>query len=154
MEKTWKVYELINSVGTIEWVGETSRTLETRFKEHTKKKPYNGQRNGKFYGRLDLIINFVAEFNNRTEALELEGNLKREYGLEWTEYTKTLKGGGGDPNIGKRSVESGHLSKVRKLANQKNQEIISCIYCGKECNRLNHGRYHGEKCKLKIWQKI
>jgi predicted GIY-YIG superfamily endonuclease len=84
------VYELINLYGTIEDVGETTR-LKTRMCEHTKKKPGHG--NGKFYGRQDLIMNVVAEFDTRKEALELEGKLKLEYGIPWSERERGMVGG-------------------------------------------------------------
>jgi hypothetical protein len=99
--KTYKVYELINSMGTVEWVGETSQELRLRFKQHTQYK------NGGFKGRSDLFINFVSEFNNRKDARELEGKLKLEYGLEWTEKIRAIKGGR------KNGAENG--KKSRKL---------------------------------------
>jgi hypothetical protein len=80
MEKTYKVYEIINSMGTVAHVGETCRTLKRRFYEHNKRKPEGG--NGKFYQRQDLSIHEVARFDNRPEARALEGQLKLEYGLE------------------------------------------------------------------------
>jgi hypothetical protein len=60
---------------------------------------------GMFNGRGDLTMNVVAMFNNRIEARELEGKLKEEYSMEWTEMTKHIKGG-------KIAVESGQLAKV------------------------------------------
>ena len=53
------------------------------------------------------------------------------------------------PILGKINVESGHMANIRILANQKNQERIKCIHCGLECNRINHGKWHGDKCKQK-----
>jgi hypothetical protein len=50
---------------------------------------------------------------------------------------------------GKKNVESGHWEIVRHLGNEINQERIICEYCGTIANRLNHGRWHGPKCKLK-----
>jgi hypothetical protein len=48
---------------------------------------------------------------------------------------------------GLKNVESGRWENVRILGNQVNQERIICEHCGTECNRLNYGRWHGEKCK-------
>jgi hypothetical protein len=90
--KTYKVYELINSIGKVEWIGETSRELKQRFHEHVNKKPTSSGI-GKFYGRTDLIINQVNSFDNRKDALEFEGKLKLQHGLEWTERTRGISGG-------------------------------------------------------------
>ena len=87
---THYVYELINLYGTVEYVGE-SKNPYIRFRQHTKWKP--NRANGKFYRRQDIMLNIVASFNNRKEALTLEGKLKIEYGLEWTEKTCVIKGG-------------------------------------------------------------
>jgi predicted GIY-YIG superfamily endonuclease len=88
--KTWKVYEIINSMGTVEWVGETCRSLESRFYEH-KKKPQTNNTCGRFYGRSDVSIHLVAEFNNRPEALVLEKQLKLEYRLELNDFANGKK---------------------------------------------------------------
>jgi hypothetical protein len=87
--KTYKVYEIINSMGIVEHVGETSRSIKSRMYDH-KRKPVEGQSFGKFYGRNDIIVHQVAEFNSRKEARNLEGQLKLEYGLEWTEKVRDL----------------------------------------------------------------
>lgn len=86
------VYELINLMGTVEYVGETYRP-KIRMYGHTKVKPSitNKNREGKFYGRQDLVMYIVAEFNNRKDALELEGKLKLSYGLRWGEKERKTK---------------------------------------------------------------
>jgi predicted GIY-YIG superfamily endonuclease len=90
--KKYYVYELINLMGTIEYVGETYRP-NFRMYCHTKVKPSTTGKNreGKFYGRQDLIMNIVAEFDNRTDALALEGELKVRYGMYWGERDRTIK---------------------------------------------------------------
>jgi hypothetical protein len=55
----------------------------------------------------------------------------------------------GGQKQGPKNVESGHFDNIRLLANKVNQEKISCKYCGKVCDRKNHGRWHGENCKKK-----
>ncbi len=112
--KQYYVYELINYYGTIEYVGETIRP-KIRMYDHIKRKPYG--RNGKFYGRQDLIMNIVATFDNKKDARELEGKLKLDYGMEHTEITRNSKGG---KIQGKKNVESGHLSRLH----QKNKRVI------------------------------
>lgn len=69
------VYELVNLMGTIEYVGETANP-ELRFFHHTK------SRNGKFKDRQDLIMNIVAEFDNRKDAYAHQCKLQNQYGWE------------------------------------------------------------------------
>ena len=88
MKIKYYVYELINSLGTIEYVGCTYRP-KNRFNEHTKNKPSPGS--GKFYGREDLIMYIVKDFDNVKDARLYEGELKLSYGMEWTENTKGRK---------------------------------------------------------------
>jgi hypothetical protein len=75
------VYELVNLMGTVEWVGETSRPKQ-RFANHIKHKPKKGNGIGKFYGRQDLIMNIVAEFPTKLEAYHYQCKLQNEYGLK------------------------------------------------------------------------
>lgn len=133
--KTYKVYEIYNSLGTVEYVGETGNRIEGRLYDHTRRKPTQSGR-GKFYGRTDLFIHLVAEFDNRKEALALEGVLKKEYGLEWTELTMRTRNG-------VESHRSGKLKEIQARAQIK----IECIHCGTIANKLNHGKWHGDKCK-------
>jgi predicted GIY-YIG superfamily endonuclease len=72
------VYELINLLGTIEYVGESKNPYQ-RFNSHTKVKP--GKAMGKFYGRQDLTLNIVKEFNNRKDAYQYQCELQSKYGL-------------------------------------------------------------------------
>jgi predicted GIY-YIG superfamily endonuclease len=67
------VYELVNLMGTIEYVGETVRP-KIRFNEHKSK-------DGKFYGRQDISMYIVKEFDNKKEAWNYQCQLQKEYGL-------------------------------------------------------------------------
>jgi predicted GIY-YIG superfamily endonuclease len=88
--KKWYVYELINLMGTIEYVGETERPNE-RFYQHTKVKPIKNKSGfGKFYGRQDIIINIVSEFNNKKQAFNYQCELQSQYGFE-TDLIKCKK---------------------------------------------------------------
>jgi hypothetical protein len=78
--KIWKVYEIRNSLGVVEHVGETSVSLENRFARHTRCKPGPGR--GKFYYREDVTIYEIARFNNRKDARDLEEQLQIQHGLE------------------------------------------------------------------------
>ena len=68
------VYEIMNLLGTIEYVGETAN-IEQRFLFHISK-------SGKFYGRTDIVIYEVGKFNNRKEAYAYQCKLQNEYGWE------------------------------------------------------------------------
>jgi predicted GIY-YIG superfamily endonuclease len=130
--KTYSVYELYNSMGTVEYVGESSRP-KVRFIEHTKNKP-TCRGHGKFYGRPDITMNIVAEFQDRKEAMKLEGELKLQYGLEWTEKTRQANGGKiGGKICGKLAANRHHL----------------CPHCGKEGKGMTMLRYHFNNCKHK-----
>ena len=136
--KTYKVYELINSIGTVEYVGETTLS-HTRLRQHTRCV------NGKFYGRQDLVMNIVAEFNNRAEARQLEGRLKLEHGLEWTER---------NGNSGKTQRDSGKLLITSSLGGKVSGAIEAntmhlCPYCKKEGKGPTMRRWHYANCKQK-----
>jgi hypothetical protein len=79
--KKWYVYELINFYGTVEWVGQSMNPLR-RFKNHIKDKPKEGNGMGKFYGRADLVLYIVKEFDTRKESYWYQCNLQKEHGLK------------------------------------------------------------------------
>ncbi len=77
--KKWYVYELVNLMGTVEYVGETINP-KRRFYEHTKTKP--SPQTGKFYGRNDIFMNIVKEFDNKKEAWSYQCILQSQYGFK------------------------------------------------------------------------
>jgi predicted GIY-YIG superfamily endonuclease len=84
--KKWYVYELINTMGSVEYVGETTNP-EERFYSHTKrqsvlKKDGKPNGHGKFYKRTDIFMNVVEEFNNKTDAWFFQCKLQKEWGLK------------------------------------------------------------------------
>lgn len=81
MKKSY-VYEIVNLMGTVEYVGETYRP-KYRFKQHTKTKPSNGS--GSFYNRADVFMNIVKEFDTKKEAFDYQCRLQKYYGLK-TDY--------------------------------------------------------------------
>lgn len=83
MEKFY-VYELINLMGTIEYVGQTNDTIR-RLREHKNI-------NGKFYKRNDIFMNIVTSFDNRKDAKMLEEQLHKLYGLITDKEYKILAG--------------------------------------------------------------
>ena len=80
-QQVWYVYELVNLMGTVEYVGE-SLNPKKRLRQHTKTKPRAGVGSGKFFGRQDLILHIVAGFDNRKDAWEHQCNLQTQYGME------------------------------------------------------------------------
>jgi len=81
--KKYYVYELINLMGSVEYVGRT-KNPKNRLYQHTKFKPSKTNK-GLFYGRQDIIMNIVKEFDNVTEASQLEGKLKLSYDMRYSE---------------------------------------------------------------------
>jgi len=156
--KKYYVYELVNQQGYVEDVGETY-TPDIRMKQHTKLKPTSSGI-GKWYGRDDLIMNIVKEFDNRTDALKLEGQLKLVHGIEWTERIRSSKGGSIQ---GPKNVESGHFESIKTTescskggkkggpnAFKKQNILLICPYCNKEGIGRVMYRWHFDKCKYKI----
>jgi len=124
--KTWKVYEIINSLGTVEYVGETFREVKDRFKNHIKKRPNNLNRDGKFYGRQDVSIHEVARFDNRRDAKLLEEQLQISYGLT-TDKSKHLRAleamhnsYTGDGGKNQRSITFEDAEEIRRLRSESN----------------------------------
>jgi predicted GIY-YIG superfamily endonuclease len=79
--KKYYVYEIVNLMGTIEYVGETTMP-KRRFYSHTKIAPKKGLGAGKFYKRLDVFMNIVSEFDNKKDAFDYQCNLQLEYGID------------------------------------------------------------------------
>jgi predicted GIY-YIG superfamily endonuclease len=89
------VYELVNLLGTIEYVGETY-DIEQRYLNHISK-------SGKFFGRHDINIYKVAEFNTKSEAFNYQCVLQKHYGFE-TDFEKNLRGGPAGRDAHKKSI--------------------------------------------------
>jgi hypothetical protein len=124
--KKYYVYELINLYGTVEDVGESYRP-NVRYREHIYTKPrekYHGV--GKYYGRQDLVMNIVAEFDTRKEARKLETELKLSYGLEPTELNRTI-------NTAKRNEE---IKSKSVLVYKKDGTFVGEYSSRSECARI------------------
>ncbi len=79
------IYEIINTLGTVEYVGETFNP-KRRFYEHTKLKPCRNLSVGRFYKRQDLFMNIVDETYDSIECYRIESTLKCFWGLQPTEH--------------------------------------------------------------------
>jgi predicted GIY-YIG superfamily endonuclease len=76
--KQYSVYELINLMGTIEYVG---KTCNPRQRWNAHKCNSNDGFNGKFYGRSDISMYIVKSFDNKKDALDYEEKLQKEWGF-------------------------------------------------------------------------
>jgi predicted GIY-YIG superfamily endonuclease len=117
------VYELINLMGGIEYVGQTVRPKE-RFSQHTKKKPGNGCFHGRFYKRQDISMNIVATYATESEARKAEYDLQIFWGLPPEKDTHK-----GELNHSAKLTEK-QVREIKNLLNQK----ISCSEIGKSFN--------------------
>jgi len=77
MENTYYVYEIMNSLGTVEYVGVTKNYRLRKWRHFARPTKHHG----KFYGRLDCIIYQVAKFSTKKEALIHEKELHNLHGL-------------------------------------------------------------------------
>lgn len=114
------VYELINLLGGVEYVGQTV-SPKIRFGEHTRTKP--GQGSGKFYNRQDISMHIVATYETETEARQVEYDLQIFWGLP-TDRSKC--GPRGVRSHSAKLTES-KVVEIRKLLDQKisQKEIAS-----------------------------
>ena len=78
-KEIYYVYEIINFLGTIEYIGE-SKNPKKRFMCH--KSINKSGSNGKFNGRQDIFMNIVKEFNNKKDAFNYQCELQKQYGFE------------------------------------------------------------------------
>jgi predicted GIY-YIG superfamily endonuclease len=76
------VYELINLVGTVEYVGMT-KNAKRRMVSHKCK-------NGLFHKRQDIFMNIVKEFNDTKSCLQ---NACQNMGLNTGEAGRVARGG-------------------------------------------------------------
>jgi hypothetical protein len=72
--KKWYIYEFINLMGTIEYVGESSNPID-RTAGHKYKK-------GRFNKRNDIFVNILdITFDSKKKAFDYQCKLQNEYGL-------------------------------------------------------------------------
>ena len=114
MIKEYKVYEIRNSLGLVEYVGRTQQPLKSRLRGHRYEKPNKGR--GLFYFRDDVSIHLIRSFNNKAESIKFEGELKKIHGFEWTEVT-TCKA------IGAKYGSQQAKNNFRKLTLKQANEI-------------------------------
>lgn len=76
--KKWYVYEIVNLMGTVEYVGETTMPKQ-RMANH--KSSHKGNGTGRFSNRSDVFMNIVKEFDTKSDAFEFQCKLQNEYGF-------------------------------------------------------------------------
>lgn len=81
------VYKIITDEGVIEHVGMTARTLEHRFKEHQWENPAGIAGRGKFYGRDDVRIELISEWETRAEAKKSEMYWQQYYNVKDQQFS-------------------------------------------------------------------
>jgi predicted GIY-YIG superfamily endonuclease len=131
METIWQVYELYNLLGSIEYVGETMYP-NRRFREHTKSKT------GKFYGRTDISMNIVKEFDNPKEAWDYQCKLQKEYGLPT------------DGDILSKSIKGKTKGISKSVQHKLNMSANHADISGK--NNPMYAKNHSTESKLKMSQ--
>ena len=107
--KKYYVYELVNLMGTVEYVGETTNP-KSRFSNHKTKSNKVRGGGGKFKNRADIFFNIVKEFDTKEEAYDYQCKLQKEYGFE-TDLEK-MKSRIKMYNILQNSGENNYLSKL------------------------------------------
>jgi predicted GIY-YIG superfamily endonuclease len=110
------VYELVNLLGTVDWVG---RTIDPkrRFWQHTKTP------SGRFYQRQDLSMHIIASFESKKEATQLEHELQVYWRLETDLSKKSMSGS----KNGHSKLNEDKVRQIKVLLAQK----ISCAEIGR-----------------------
>jgi predicted GIY-YIG superfamily endonuclease len=136
------VYILMNEYGAVEYVGYTKNPKQ-RMKDHIKHKPYGLQTGkGLFYGRTDLTLEVVKQFNTRGEAEAYEGELKLQFGFVWNERIRTLKGSKNG------AVISAEIKRIPISVYDKDTGDYIATYNSQKdcCNSLNLTRSSVSQC--------
>jgi predicted GIY-YIG superfamily endonuclease len=130
MEKHY-VYKLENEI--VEHIGHSS-DIARRYNQHIYQKP-NGSSCGKFYGRTDLKIIVVKEFDTRKEAFAYQCELQKEYGF----VTDRDKSGYAGKLGGKLSSPT---KKVINNLKRMMKKIYTCEWCGKQIGGVSNYSIH------------
>ena len=130
--KKYFVYELINLVGTVEYVGETTNS-KARYNHHVCK-------DGKFPNRKDLILNIVTSFNTKKEAFNYQCELQTKYGFE-TDREIFRKASLNKPTL---------TDEIRSLGGKVSNKIVQSRIHTCKCGKIGKGNkmiYHIKNCK-------
>ena len=117
------VYELVNLMGTVEYVGETVNARR-RFNNHKSNSKGNGS--GKFYGRQDIFMNIVKDFDTKKEAYDYQIKLQKDYGLVTDDESRNHKNGGIAASLILK--ECPHCKHVGKMPSIFSHHFNNCKY--------------------------
>ena len=107
------LYELRNAIDEVEYVGVTSRP-KGRMWQHTKDPNKRGSSRGLFYGRNDITMHIIDQFETRKQALFAEAELKISYGFKPTEWNNSV-GKYRKWNIDRRKLTLEQVEEIKKL---------------------------------------
>jgi len=146
-DRTWYLYELVNPLGKVEYVGVTYRP-QYRLRQHVQIRP-NAKKiggYGMFYGREDLTLAIVHGYEDRKEALRAEAQLKTHYGLELGELAG-LKAV--DKQKAGRAGAAAQLKtgRIQDMGRASMAKIHTCPHCDKQIKGAVYGTWHGANCK-------
>lgn len=121
--KNYYVYELVNLMGTVEYVGNTSLP-EHRFRQHTKWKPGN---HGKFFNRQDVFMNLVSSYATKKEAKVEEMRLQKYWGFQTEDEKVSFSTMGKSKNKGSKNSQSKlnekQVKQIKRMLENKIQII-------------------------------
>ncbi len=121
--KNYYVYEIVNLVGTVEYVGSTN-IPSLRFIQHTKWKPGN---HGKFYQRQDIFMNLVSAHPTKKEAKAEEIKLQKYWGFLSEDEKVSISTKGKSKNKGTKNPQSKlteqDVRKIKKMLENKIQIV-------------------------------
>ena len=103
--KIWHVYELVNSNGIVEYVGETINPYKRWYNHKCK--------NGKFHNRNDIKMNTIKQFDNHNDAYVYQCVLQKQYGFITDSEKVTITKIGNKNCVGRVMSESTR-SKMRE----------------------------------------
>lgn len=117
------VYELVNLMGGVEWVG---RTIDPkrRFWQHTGTPRSKAGGSGRFFGRLDISMHVIATYATKEEATKAEHELQIFWGLETDLSKKSMSGS----KNGHAKLNEDKVRQIKSLLAQK----ISCAEIGRK----------------------
>jgi hypothetical protein len=139
MEKHY-VYKLESNI--VEHIGH-SKHPKFRYQQHINFKP-NGSSHGKFYGRDDLQLIVVKEFDSRKEAYAYQCKLQKAYGFKTDTELSAVKAG----KIG--GLKSSPTKEVITNLKQMMQKEYRCEKCGKDIKGTSNYSIHTKRnlCRL------
>ena len=147
MEKFY-VYELINLMGTVEYVGETIRP-KIRMSEHITVNPKHKGK-GKFHNRQDLLMNIVSQFTNRQEAYDYQILLQNYYGFE-NDNNKHINDANNIPIdkkiFGAKKSAQNQIERIKAMGIKLSSLTYICPNCHKKGQFIAMQRWHGNNCK-------